>query len=296
MASTKTTIGTKYYKVQYREYTDSTYSTLKKVNSWQGGMGPILRGQVGDTLKVHVWNKASYNYSMHPHGVFYEFDMEGAVYKGTSKEAYILPGKRYTYTWQIRPRAGPGPTDGDSLVWGYHSHVTEFDIYAGLYGAIIVYRKGKYSQSDNNNEIITTVFASDENLSPYLQKTMTFIRPDLDKQQIEKMKGDITPFYLSNIKHMINGFMHHHPSSLTFYKHQPITWHVIAWGSFLDIHDLRWQGGKIYRFNRTISQLRLLPASFHTLTFIPDQQGTWQFGFLNGEQGVYGMIWQFNVE
>lgn len=223
--------------------------------------------------------------------------MEGAVYKGTSKESYILPGERYTYTWQIHPRAGPGPNDGDSLVWGYHSHITEFDIYAGLYGAILVYKKGKYPPpSSSLNEIVTTVFASDENLSPYLKRTMSYIRPDLDKKKIKNMKGDPTPFYLSNIKHMINGYMlYKSPLSLSFHQNQSITWHVIAWGSFLDIHDLRWDGGKVYLFNRRISQLRLLPASFHTLTFVPDQLGKLNFGFLNGEQGVYGMMWQFNI-
>jgi hypothetical protein len=62
-----TSIGTQYYKAQYREYTDATYTTLQTVPSWQGGMGPILRAEVGDTLVVHVWNRATYNYTMHPH-------------------------------------------------------------------------------------------------------------------------------------------------------------------------------------------------------------------------------------
>lgn len=54
--------------------------------------------------------------------------MEGAIFKGSFEKSIIEPNHNYTYTWKILPRAGPGPKDGDSLVWGYHSHVTESDM------------------------------------------------------------------------------------------------------------------------------------------------------------------------
>lgn len=53
------------------------------------------------------------------------------------------------------PRAGPGPTDENSVVWGYHSHISEGDIYAGLYGAIVVYRSGTLS----DEEVVTCLFS-----------------------------------------------------------------------------------------------------------------------------------------
>ena len=43
----------------------------------QGILGPVLRGEVGDRIIVHFKNKASRNYTMHPHGVQYEKDSEG---------------------------------------------------------------------------------------------------------------------------------------------------------------------------------------------------------------------------
>lgn len=61
--------------------------------------------------------------------MFYDFDMEGAVYKGAAEKSFVRPGERFVYTWQVAPRAGPGPADPDSIVWGYHSHVTENDVY-----------------------------------------------------------------------------------------------------------------------------------------------------------------------
>lgn len=51
-------------------------------------------------------------------------------------------GDTYTYTWYVVERAAPGPADGSSIVWMYHSHSHEVqDSYAGLLGAIIITRK-----------------------------------------------------------------------------------------------------------------------------------------------------------
>ena len=64
---------------------------------------------------------------MHPHGVFYDKDSEGASYDdGTSgadkEDDAVPPGKTHTYTWKVPERAGPGPNDPSSIVWLYHSH------------------------------------------------------------------------------------------------------------------------------------------------------------------------------
>ena len=81
-------IGHVYKKAIYREYTDATFSTLKKrapEEQYLGLLGPILRGAVGDTIKIVFKNNASHPYSMHPHGVLYQKDSEGADYNdGTS--------------------------------------------------------------------------------------------------------------------------------------------------------------------------------------------------------------------
>lgn len=44
-------------------------------------LGPVIRGVVGDTLKVTFRNKLQeHNVSMHPHGVWYDKDSEGSPY------------------------------------------------------------------------------------------------------------------------------------------------------------------------------------------------------------------------
>ena len=76
-------LGRVYRKAVYREYTDSTFTTAKpRPPEWEhlGILGPLLRGVVGDTIRVVFRNKADRPYSMHPHGVFYHKDSEGAPY------------------------------------------------------------------------------------------------------------------------------------------------------------------------------------------------------------------------
>lgn len=60
---------------------------------------------------------------------------------GEQADDHVLPNNTYTYTWYVTERAAPGPADGSSVVWMYHSHTHEIqDSYAGLLGAIIVTR------------------------------------------------------------------------------------------------------------------------------------------------------------
>ena len=77
------TSGAIYRKAIYREYTDATFTTRKPrapQDEYLGLLGPILRAEVGDTIKVVFKNNASRPYSMHPHGVFYEKASEGSMY------------------------------------------------------------------------------------------------------------------------------------------------------------------------------------------------------------------------
>lgn len=126
-------IGRVNKKAMYREYTDATFSTLKKrspEDAYLGIMGPILRGAVGDAIKVAFRNNATHPYSMHLHGVLNAKDSEGADYNDNTSGAdradgCVAPGASHTYTWQIPERAGPGPNDPSSIFWLYHSHCDE---------------------------------------------------------------------------------------------------------------------------------------------------------------------------
>jgi FtsP/CotA-like multicopper oxidase with cupredoxin domain len=93
-------IGKTYLKALWREYTDASFTTLKPLApEWQhlGIMGPLVRAEVGDTIKFIFRNNTRLPYSVHPHGVFYEKNSEGAPYAdGTSgfdkSDDAVLPG------------------------------------------------------------------------------------------------------------------------------------------------------------------------------------------------------------
>ena len=120
--------------------TPSCLEITKERPAYLGVLGPILRAEVGDTLRIHFTNNASRNFSVHPHGVFYKKNSEGALYNdGTSgklkEDDGVAPNKSYTYVWEVKKEHGPTQGDSDCLTWAYHSHVNPMkDINTGLVG------------------------------------------------------------------------------------------------------------------------------------------------------------------
>jgi manganese oxidase len=213
---TPTTIGSVYKKALYREYTDGTFNRLKeRPAKWQhlGLLGPVIRAEVGDTIRVVLRNNASRPYSLHPHGVFYDKGSEGAPYSdGTSGAAAkgddeVAPGATRTYIWKVPPRAGPGPHDGNSVMWMYHGHVDEpADQNAGLMGAMIINADGQ-SRADGtplgiDREQVAVYSVMDENASHYLQDNIDALD---DPAGVDP---DSDGFVESNLMHAINGFVY----------------------------------------------------------------------------------------
>lgn len=68
-------IGPIYRKAVYHEYTNASFTTLKpRPAAWEhlGVLGPVIRGEVGDTIKVVFKNNARFPFSVHAHGVRYD--------------------------------------------------------------------------------------------------------------------------------------------------------------------------------------------------------------------------------
>ncbi|HMX71432.1 MAG TPA: multicopper oxidase domain-containing protein [Solirubrobacterales bacterium] len=95
--------------------------------------GPLLDVTVGDTLVVNFRNACDVPVTMHPHGVFYSNEMDGA-YKGywTDPGGFVQKGRTFQYVWEC-----PEGTQGS---WLYHDH-GPFDstaVFKGLFGPLIV--------------------------------------------------------------------------------------------------------------------------------------------------------------
>jgi FtsP/CotA-like multicopper oxidase with cupredoxin domain len=102
--------------------------------------GPTLYAEVGDVIVAHVRNADEHfgqAVTMHPHGVRYTPDYDGA-YLGdyTRVGGFLAPGEEFKYTWEATP---------DSVgVWPYHDHGPNHLVNTarGLFGAIIVRERG----------------------------------------------------------------------------------------------------------------------------------------------------------
>lgn len=279
-----TRIGSVYKKAVYRQYTDASYNTEISKPDWLGFLGPILRAEVDDVMVVHMKNFASRPYSLHPHGVFYKKDSEGALYPdGTSgrdkKDDAVAPGESYTYTWEVKPEYAPTEADASCLTWVYHSHGdAPKDIASGLIGALLTCKKGTLNSSNKRSDVdedfIVMFSVVDENLSWYLEENIEKFcsNPEDTKTLMEDADEE---FRESNLMHSINGFVYGNLPSLKVCAERPVSWHLFGIGNEVDIHSAYFHGHTLMdRMHRT-DVLSLFPATFVTATMIPRTKGKW---------------------
>jgi len=229
-------IGHRYRKAVYREYTDDSFETLKtRAREWEhlGLLGPVIRATVGDTIKVVFKNKLRNNPAdIHPHGLKYAKDSEGADYDdGTAGvdrlDEGIPPGETHTYTWSVPARAGPGPADPASIAWLYHSHMAEaVGVHAGLVGPIIVTRRFQArddgSPADVEQEFVTLFVVFNENRSFLADRNRAEMAPQADPADGK--------FRQSNLMPSINGYLHGSLPGLDMNAGDYVRWHVLAPG------------------------------------------------------------------
>jgi len=260
-----------YTKYRYIGYTDGSYTTLLPQPEWMGILGPQLRAVVGDTLKIHFLNKTDQPLSMHPHGVMYDKDNEGA---DSGKGASVLPGKSYTYTWVVDKDAGPGPNDPSSIVWLYHSHVmSEDEMNLGLIGTIVVTREGKERSTSNP-------------IPQDIDQEFTALFMIFNEENDEE----------SGLKHAINGRIF---GNLTGYETsigERVRWHLVALGNEVDNHTIHWHGQTVLDHGRRTDVIEILPASMTSVDMIPRSSGDWLFHCHVNDHMMAGMSTRWQVQ
>jgi FtsP/CotA-like multicopper oxidase with cupredoxin domain len=311
-------IGKVYRKAIYHEYTDATFTKIKpRPAEWAhaGILGPTLRAEVGDTIKVVFKNNASRPYSMHPHGVFYEKASEGTPYSDGLADkdkggAAVPPGGTFTYVWEVPERAGPGPRDPSSLVWLYHSHVSEMmDVNSGLIGAIIVTRRGMAlpdgKAKDVDREFVTLFNIFDENQSWYLDYNIQRFTGDpkgTDKYEFDPRDAEgrfnfvgPTGFAGVNLKSTINGLMYGNLPMMTMHKGERVRWYLLAIGFGFNFHTPHWHGNVVMHDGERTDVIALSPAQMVTVDMIPDDPGIWMYHCHVSEHMEAGMVARYQV-
>ena len=311
-------IGHIYKKAIYREYTDSSFDQLKpRAAEWEhaGILGPILRAEVGDTIKVIFKNNGTHPYGMHPHGVFYEKDSEGTSYNDGSDPAGkigggVPPGQTHTYTWEVPERAGPGPSDPSSVVWLYHSHTGELkDVNSGLIGAIIITRRGMAlpdgRPKDVEKEFVNLYMIFDENQSWFLDDN---IKKHTDDPAGVK-KDEILPldpnggfnavlaggFASSNFRFTINGMSYANLPLMTMHQGDRVRWYLITLGFGFNFHTAHWHGNVVTHNGRRTDVVALSPAQMETVDMVADDPGIWLVHCHVSDHMEGGMVARYQV-
>jgi len=95
--------------------------------------GPLIEGNIGDSIVVNFRNECPVPVTMHPHGVFYSNEMDGA-YKGkyTDPGGFVQRGRTVTYVWEC--------VEGTQGTWLYHDHgpLDPIPLYKGLFGPMVI--------------------------------------------------------------------------------------------------------------------------------------------------------------
>ncbi|HEX4038485.1 MAG TPA: multicopper oxidase domain-containing protein [Acidobacteriaceae bacterium] len=312
-------IGSVYKKAIYREYTDSTFTTLKPrpaQDQYLGLMGPILHAEVGDTFRIVFRNHASHPFGMHPHGVEYAKDSEGADYNdGTSgpdqQDGCVAPGATHVYTWKATEAAAPGPHDPSSIVWLYHSHCDELrDIASGLFGALIVTRRGMALPNgrpkDVDHEFVTMFIAINENESWYLEDNIREHTTDpngVNRTEIIPltaggMAGTIagSGFVDSNIKWSINGYIYGNMPMMTMNKGDHVRWYATTLGDFNNAHTPHWHGNTVTVAGQRTDVLSLISAQMITADMVPENPGIWLYHCHISDHMLAGMAARYEVK
>uniref|UniRef100_A0A673LM95 ferroxidase n=1 Tax=Sinocyclocheilus rhinocerous TaxID=307959 RepID=A0A673LM95_9TELE len=290
-------IGKKYKKAVFTQYKDGAFKERaedKQRKKELGILGPVIRAQIRDVIKIVFKNKASRPYSIYPHGLTIDKAAEGASYPAEGNQTHgIQPGEIYTYTWSVSEEDTPTDSDPRCLTRMYHSAVdTPRDIASGLVGPLLICKsqslnkKNVQLKADKEQHAMFTVF--DENKSWYHDENINTYCSDP-----KRVKRDDPEFYKSNVMHTINGYVYESGQELGFCNGEIVTWHVSNVGEQDYIQTATFYGHTFELKNREEDMLSLFPMTGETITMNMLNIGIWLLASLNSHDSTKGMRVKF---
>lgn len=275
---TFTASQTSYWAVGYRAFTPGWGKPLPgddNIGANTGIPGPIIRGAVGDTFRVHFRNNNTYYkvpHSISVHALSFNMESDGGwawMFRdrpGTAVEV----GQTYTYEWTAIPRSVG--------TWPYHDHSKHFDPGRGT----VVMEAGA------ELGLIGMLAITDQN-TPKVDKEMDLIWHTI-------YSGDIPG--LSQDYHCFNGLAYlGNTPTLTAKVGQRIRWRVVALGN--DFHTFHVHGHTWLFNGRYDDTIVFGPGATLTFDYVEDAPGDWYYHchvpmHVMGP-GMGGMIGLYNV-
>ena len=209
----------------------------------------------------------------------------------------MAPGTTYTYNWDVPARAGPGPMDGSSALWMYHSHTDEVaDTNAGLIGPMVITAKAMADPAtamptDVDREIFSYFTVENENQSPYLDKNLQVLAGAPHSIPAD----DEDAFEESNLMHSINGYVYGNGPMKTVRVGQRVRWYTFTLGTEVDLHTPHWHGNTVTTAGMRSDMIQLEPGMMMVSDMVPDDPGTWLFHCHVNDHIVAGMMERYRV-
>ncbi|GIL48450.1 hypothetical protein Vafri_4968 [Volvox africanus] len=265
-----TRVGGTFVKALYREYTDSSFTTLKpRTEEWEhlGSTGPLIRASVGDVVRVVFKNNlpAEISVNMAPLGGLVAW--EGPGFK-SARTAPVAPGAITAYLWQVPPEAGPAPNATvSSRLWLYRSSVDpKKHDNAGLVGPIIVTAADGAGPDGLPNDVDRELVVIFQVINERSSDMLTYLDPELTAG-------------VSFTKMAMNGFVwcNMPQSAMSLNVGQRVRWHVASVGSSDSLHNYHWHGHTVELNGHHVDQFTAIPGATYSVNMIPDEPGTWMF-------------------
>ncbi|MDJ0346085.1 multicopper oxidase domain-containing protein [Streptomyces sp. H10-C2] len=287
---------TTFWAIGFRAYTPSWGRPLDAdlgtdgIGTNAGIPGPVLRAEVGDTIRVHFRNNDEHYrwpHSIHPHGVQYDRDNDGGWLADDPRHpGTAIPfGGTYTYTWHCQ---------GSSVgTWLYHDHSVPQAIPAPAGAA----SKGGTADTMGSAEAVMEIGAelgmlgilvvTDENTPP-VDREFTLFLHDAYTDDVPSLAQDLD---------MFNGgaFLDNTPT-FTARVGDRVRWRIAALGKefhVFHIHGHRWESNQGYQ-GWVDSQI-LGPSTTLTVEYTEDNPGDWIYHCHVTDHMTGGMVGRYRV-
>ncbi|WAR20261.1 HEPH-like protein [Mya arenaria] len=215
-------VGTIYTKTVFREFTDNTFTQMKPHHVNLGVIGPFIRGNVGDTIEIHLKNMATFPLNIVPKNLPFA---DGSV---INRALPTDPGKVRIYRYSIPYRSGPKRKQQKCIGTIYTSRVDPLkDAHSGLIGPMVICKTGTLDQDGQTTDSIKVEFATaffifDENLSHHSTANFAARAP----ARVDVADPD---FMQSNLYYSINGYIYGNLNGLDMEVGQRSAWYVLEW-------------------------------------------------------------------
>ncbi|KAM4020126.1 coagulation factor VIII isoform 2-T7 [Anomaloglossus baeobatrachus] len=260
---------TRFTKAVYREFTDSRF-THPKISEIPGTgiLGPVLRGEVGDEIRIVFKNMARQPFNIYPQGLSNVSSTHRFLTGEQLKDYPIQPNQSITYIWPVTKYDSPASSDPRCLTRFYGSfHNPQRDLASGLIGPLLICSKQTLDQG--GNQIVTdkehilffTVF--DEMLSWYRDQNI--------RSSENTTTSVISP--RESLQYTINGFV----SSLQFpiCQNEVSVLHVLNLVHYTELLSVYFGGNTFFVDSSYEETLTLFPMNGKTIVMIMEKSGYW---------------------